>query len=47
MRYHADPELEAAIAAHRDWIAGETLTDNYFDVPFQLVTPENLGDFLK
>jgi isoleucyl-tRNA synthetase len=24
--YRAHPELEAAIAAHRDWIAGETLT---------------------
>ncbi|MCM2270342.1 MAG: class I tRNA ligase family protein, partial [Thermoanaerobaculia bacterium] len=26
VRYRAHPELEAAIAAHRDWIAGETLT---------------------
>ena len=25
VRYRAAPELEAAIAAHRDWIAGETL----------------------
>jgi len=26
VRYRAAPELEAAIAAHRDWIGGETLT---------------------
>jgi hypothetical protein len=25
VRYAASPEIEAAIAAHRDWIAGETL----------------------
>ena len=37
----------AAVDAVKKLIAGETLTDNYFDVPFQLVTPENLGDFLK
>ena len=37
----------AAVDAVKKLIAGETLTDNYFDAPFQLVTPENLGDFLK
>ena len=25
VRYSAAPELEAAIATHRDWISGETL----------------------
>jgi isoleucyl-tRNA synthetase len=25
VRYEADPGLAAAVAAHRDWIAGETL----------------------
>jgi isoleucyl-tRNA synthetase len=33
VRYHAHPELEAAIAAHRDWIAGETLTVGWQAAP--------------
>lgn len=36
----------AAITAALTLIEGEPMEDNYFDVPFQLVTPENLDDFL-
>ena len=31
VRYTAAPELEAAIAAHRDWISGETLAVGWSD----------------
>jgi isoleucyl-tRNA synthetase len=29
VRYRADPRLEEAIGAHRDWIAGETLSSSF------------------
>ena len=46
VRYRAAPELEAAIAAHRPWIAGETLAVDWAPADGQLeATPVDGLDF--